>query len=199
MDERVLHINGVLREVQMNSILPLRLLYNWHMIEKSLPDRCASDGIFFDRTKCAEWLNRVFQRHINSLESHLHSQFFFWSTSEATFFPARPVEDRLRERIDSRGSSESSGSSQLGSKSIQKNVREASTPQSSVVSSVVIVEKGNENKSSAEGAEGRSKARYLARVKNLDLEELACRRELMEILELKSLSHEDQSSHYCVD
>ena len=57
-----------------------------------------------------------------------------------SFFPARPIEDRLGERIDSRDSSASSRSRQLGSTSIEKDARESSTLQSSVVSSVVVVE-----------------------------------------------------------
>ena len=36
-------------------------------------------------------------------------------------------------------------------------------------------------------------------MRSLDLEDLACRRELLEVFELKSLWHEDQSNHYCVD
>ena len=50
-----------------------------------------------------------------------------------------------------------------------------------------------------EGPGEASKARYLEKVKNLDLAELACRRELMKILKLNSLSHENLSSHFCVD
>ena len=44
-----------------------------------------------------------------------------------------------------------------------------------------------------------TRKRYLERVRDLDVKGLACRQELMEVLELKSLSHEDLSSHYCVD
>ena len=36
-------------------------------------------------------------------------------------------------------------------------------------------------------------------MEDLDLEGLACRQELVEVLGLKSLSHEDLSNHYCVD
>ena len=104
----------------------------------------------------------------------------------------------MGKRIDSRDSSLSSWSRQPGSTSLKKDLREFSTPQSSVVSSIVIVEKGNEKKSLAEGPAEASKARYLERVKNLDLEE-ACRMELMDTLELISFSHEYLSSHYCVD
>ena len=78
-------------------------------------------------------------------------------------------------------------------------MRDSSTPRSSVVLSVVVVERGNENRSSGEALEGTSKARYIEKVKDLNMKELACRRELMEILEHKSQYHEDLSSHYCVD
>ena len=53
---------------------------------------------------------------------------------------------------------------------------ESSTPQSSVVSSVVVVD----NKKKAECPGEASRARYLERVKDLDLEDLACRHELAE-------------------
>ena len=36
-------------------------------------------------------------------------------------------------------------------------------------------------------------------MKDLDLDNLACRQELVEVLVLKNLSHEDLSNHYCVD
>ena len=75
---------------------------------------------------------------------------------------------------------------------------EYSTSQSSAVSSVVVVD--NKKARAPPGGPGEaSKARCLERVKDLDLEDLACRQELMEVLGLKSLSHEDLSNHYCVD
>ena len=69
MKERVRHFNEVIREAQKKSVLPLRLLYVAWMKENYLPDGCSSDGIHFDRAKGVEWLNNVFQKHINSLES----------------------------------------------------------------------------------------------------------------------------------
>ena len=72
---------------------------------------------------------------------------------------------------------------------------EPSTPQSSVVSSVVMVD----NKKKVGGPGEASRTRYLERVKDLNLEDLACRQELTEFLGLKSLSHEDLSNHHCVD
>ena len=56
-----------------------------------------------------------------------------------------------------------------------------------------------DNKKKLEGPGEASRTRYLERVKDLDLEELACRQELTEVLRIKSLSHEDLSNHYCVD
>ena len=72
---------------------------------------------------------------------------------------------------------------------------ESCTPQSSVVPSVVIVD----SRKKVEGPGEANRTRYLERLKDLDLEDLACRQELMAILGIKSLSHEDLSNHYCVD
>ena len=69
----------------------------------------------------------------------------------------------------------------------------SSKPQSSVMSSVVLVD----NRKARPGET--KKARYLERVKDLDLEDLACRQELAEILGIKSVSHEDLSRHHCVN
>ena len=70
----------------------------------------------------------------------------------------------------------------------------SSTPQSSVVSSVVV----GENKRVERLAET-SRARYLQRIKELDLEDLECRQELTKVLGLNEVSHEDLSRHHCVD
>ena len=69
---------------------------------------------------------------------------------------------------------------------------ESSTPQISVVSSVVVVD----SKKKVEGPGEASITRYLERVKDLDLEDLACRQELTEALGISRLSHEDVSNHY---
>ena len=71
---------------------------------------------------------------------------------------------------------------------------ESSTPQSSMVSSLVVVE----NKRVEKPAEA-SRMRYLEKVKELDLEDLKCRQELAEVLGLKHVSHEDLSRQQCVD
>ena len=70
----------------------------------------------------------------------------------------------------------------------------SSTPQSSVVSSVVVVE----SKKVERPAET-SRSRYLEKVKELDLEDLECRQELAEALGLERVSHEDLSRHQCVE
>ena len=66
------------------------------------------------------------------------------------------------------------------------------------MSSVAVVD--NKKARAPPGGSGEaSKTRYLERVKDLDLDDLACRQELMEVSGLKSLSHEDLTNHYCVD
>ena len=76
------------------------------MIEHSLPDDASSDGIPFDRPRGLEWLNGVFQRHINLLESDLleTGQFTFGPPPIPPFFAARPLYDHLGGRTDSRES-----------------------------------------------------------------------------------------------
>ena len=110
------------------------------------------------------------------------------------FFAARPLSDRLGGRTDSRENSRSSRSRQLGATPMEGDEAELSTPPSSVVSSVVVVD----NKKTERPGEA-SKARYPERVKDLDLEDLACRQELAETLGLKNLKLEDLSRHHCVD
>ena len=63
------------------------------------------------------------------------------------------------------------------------------------MSSVVMVD----NKKKVEGPGHASRTRFLERVKYLDLEDLACRQESMEILGIKYLSHKDLSNYYCVN
>ena len=138
---------------------------------------------------------------IGIIESDLlaAAQFVIGPRPKPPFFSVKPIGDRLGERIDSKDSSASSRSRQPGLALLEKHGTEFSMPHSSVVSSVVIVEKDQGGKKLTEGLREVSKAKYLERVTHLDLEDLACRREFMETLELKSLSHEDLSSHFCVD
>ena len=139
-----------------------------------------------------EWLNGVFRRHINLLESDMlqTGQFTFAPPPIPPFFAARPLSDRLGGRTDSRESSRGSRSSQLGATPMERDGI-VHTPEP--VSSVVVVYKKTERPGEA------SKARYLERIQDLDLEDLACRQELAEVLELKNVSHKDFSRHHCVD
>ena len=70
----------------------------------------------------------------------------------------------------------------------------SSTPQSSVVSSVVVAES-----KMVERPAKTNRMRYLEKVKGLDLEDLECRQKLAETLGLERVSHEDLSRHQCVD
>ena len=196
MNEKVRNINEVTRQIQQRCVLPVRLLDRYDMMERSLLDDATSDGIHFDRPRGTEWLNGVFQRHINFLESEVleTAQFTFGPPPIPPFFATRPLSGRLGARIDSRDSSRSSRSRQLRSTPMEAEEAESSTPQSSVVSSVVVVD----NKKAGRPADT-SKTRYLERVKELDLEDLECRQELAEVLGLKNVSHEDLSRHHCVD
>ena len=78
---------------------------------------------------------------------------------------------------------------------MERDEAESSTTQSSVVSSVVVVDSSKK----VEGQGEASRTRYLERLKDLVLEDLDCRQELKEVLGIKSMSHEDLSNHYCVD
>ena len=71
MNERVRNINEIIRKIQQRSVLPMRVLDVARMMEEYLPEEAFSDGIHFDRPRGTEWLNGVFQRHINFLESDL--------------------------------------------------------------------------------------------------------------------------------
>ena len=71
MNEKVRNINQVIRQIQQRSVLSVRLLDVADLMERFLPVDASSDGIHFDRPRGTEWLNVVFQRHINLLESDL--------------------------------------------------------------------------------------------------------------------------------
>ena len=70
----------------------------------------------------------------------------------------------------------------------------SSTPQGSIISSVVVAEK----KKPERPAET-SRSKYVEKVKELDLEDLECRLELAKALGLERVSHEDLGRHQCVD
>ena len=196
MNEKVRNINEIIRQIQQTSVLPVRLLDMADMMEQSFPDDASSDGIHFDRPKGVEWLNGVFQRHINTLEAYLLelAQFTFGPPPMPPFFATRSLSNRLGVRVDSRDSSRSSRSRLPRFKPMESEEAESSTPQSLVVSSVVVVD----NKR-VEISTETSRTRYLERIKELDLEDLECRQEMAETLGLKHVSHEDLSRHHCVD
>ena len=114
MTERLRNTNEIIRQIQQRSVLPVRVLDLARMMEGSLPENSSSDGIHFDRPRGTEWLNGVFQRHINFLELGLveTGQFTFDPPPIPSFFSARPVADRLGGWIDTRGISTSSRSRQ---------------------------------------------------------------------------------------
>ena len=65
MNERVRNLNEIIKQIQQRRILPVKLFDVASMMKHSLPDDASSDGIHFDRPRDTEWLNGVFQRHIN--------------------------------------------------------------------------------------------------------------------------------------
>ena len=172
MNEKVRNINVIIRQIQQRSVLPVRLLDMADMMERSFPDDASSDGIHFDRPQGLEWLNGVFQRHINMQQSDLleTNQFNFGPPPIPPFFADRPLSSRLGARVDSRDSSGSSLTRQPGSTPMEAEEAESSAPQSSVVSSVVVVDNKRVEKPAEKG-----RARYPERVKELDLEDLECR------------------------
>ena len=113
--DKVRNINEIIRQIQQRSLLPVRLLAD--MMERSLLDDASSDGIHFDKPRGIEWLNGVFQRHINILESDMleTAQFTFGPPPILPFLATGPLSGRLGARFDSRDSSKSSRTRQLGS------------------------------------------------------------------------------------
>ena len=92
MNEKVRNINEIFRQIHQRSVLPVRLLDVADMMERSFRDDASSDGIHFDRPKGLEWLNGVFQRHINALESDLleTARFTFGPPPILPFLPLDP-------------------------------------------------------------------------------------------------------------
>ena len=196
MNEKVRNLNEIIRQIHQRSVLPVRLLDVADQMVRSFPENVSSDGIHFDRPRGVEWLNNVFQRHISALEADLleTAQFTFGPPPNPPFLATRPLSSRLGARVDSRDSSRSSRTRLPGSTPMEAEEAESSTPQSSVVSSVVVVD----NKRVERPAET-SRTRYLEKIKELDLEDLECRQELAKALGLKHVSHEELSRHHCVD
>ena len=110
------------------------------------------------------------------------------------FYVHRSLSSRLGARAGSRDSSRSSRTRQPVSTPMEAEEADPSTTQSSLVSSVVVLEDKRMEKT-AEANE----TRLSERIKELDLEDLECREELAEVLGLKDVSHEDLSRYHCVD
>ena len=97
--QRVRQIDSAKLDYQRHGNLPIRLIDVARMMEESLPEGCSTDGIHFDRPKGPEWLNQVFQRHMDKLESDLILLKRFNSSPphEPPFFPVRHIDFRLGE------------------------------------------------------------------------------------------------------
>ena len=190
MNEKVRNLNGVIREIHRKSVLPIRLLDVAERMEQTgFPEDTSSDGIHFDRPRGAEWLNDVFQGHINALEADL------LDTAQFTLGPPpNPFSSRLGPRVDTRDSSRSNQARLPSATPMESEEVTSSTPPGSAISSVVVAESKR-----VERPMETARLRYLGKVKGLDLEGLECRRELAETLGIERVSHEDLSRHHCVD
>ena len=196
MNTKVRNLNEIVRQIHQRSVLPIGLLDVAEQMERSFPDDASPDGIHFDKPRGVEWLNDVFQRHISSLEADLleTAQFTFGPPPNPPFLASRTLSSRPGARVDSRDSSRSSRTRLPGSAPMEAEEATSPTPQSSVVSSVVVVESKR-----VEIPAETSRTRYLEKLKELDLEDLECGQELKEALGLEHVSHEDLSRHQCVD
>ena len=197
MNEKVRNLNKGIRDIHRKSVLPVRLLDVAERMEKEgFPEDTSSDGIHFDRPRGAEWLNHVFQEHINALEADLleTAQFTLGPPPNPPFLASRVLSDRLGPRVDTRDSSRSSQTRLQSATPMESEEVTSSTPPSSAISSVVVAESKRENKSMET-----ARLRYPEKVKELDLESLECRQELAETLGIERVSHEDLNRHHCVD
>ena len=197
MNEKVRNLNGMIREIHRKSVLPIRLLDVAERMEQAgFPEDTSNDGIHFDRPRGAEWLNDVFQGHINALEADLleTAQFTFGPPPNPPFLASRALSSRLGPRVDSRGSSRSNQARLPSAMPMESEEVTSSTPPGSVISSVVVAESKR-----VERPMETARLRYPEKVRGLDLEGLECRRELAETLGIERVSHEDLSRHHCVD
>ena len=197
MNEKVRNLNKGIRDIHRKSVLPVRLLDVAERMEKEgFPEDTSSDGIHFDRPRGAEWLNDVFQEHINALEADLleTAQFTLGPPPNPPFLASRALSGRLGPRVDTRDSSRSSQTRLQSATPMESEEVTSSTPPSSAISSLVVAESKRENKSMET-----ARLRYPEKVKELDLESLECRQELAETLGIERVSHEDLNRHHCVD
>ena len=197
MNTEVRNLNEIIRQIHQRSVLPVGLLDVAEQMELSaFPDDASSDGVHFDRPRGVEWLNDVFQRHISALEAELleTAQVTFGPPPNPPFFNPRALSSRFGAMADSRNSSRNSRTKLPGAAPMEAEEATSSTPQGSVISSVVVAEK----KKPERPAET-SRLRYTEKVKELDLKDLECRLELAEALGLERVSHKDLGRHQCVD
>ena len=174
MNVKVRNLNKVIRQIHRRSVLPVGLLdVAEHMDQAGFPDDESADGIHFDRPRGVEWLNDVFQRHINALEAELleTAQFTFGPPPNPPFLASMALSSRLGERVDSREGSRSNRTRLPGAVPMKAEEATTPTPQSSVVSSVVVAESKRVERSAET-----NRSRYLEKVRGLDLEDLECRR-----------------------
>ena len=197
MNEKVRNLNKVIRDIHRKSVLPVRLLdVAERMEKKGFPEDTSNDGIHFDRPRGAEWLNDVFQEHINTLEADLleTAQFTLGPPPNPQFLASRALSGRLGPRVDTRDSSRSNQTRLQSATPMESEEVTSSTPPGSAISSVVVAESKREKRSMET-----ARLRYPEKVKGLDLEGLECRRELAETLGIERVSHEDLNRHHCVD
>ena len=197
MNEKVRNLNKVIRDIHRKSVLPVRLLdVAERMEKKGFPEDTSNDGIHFDRPRGAEWLNDVFQEHINTLEADLleTAQFTLGPPPNPPFLASRALSGRLGPRVDTRDSSRSNQTRLQSATPIESEEVTSSTPPGSAISSVVVAESKREKRSMET-----ARLRYPEKAKGLDLEGLECRRELAETLGIERVSHEDLNRHHCVD
>ena len=98
MNEKVRNLNRVIREIHRKSVLPVGLLDVAERMEQAgFPEDTSNDGIHFDRPRGAEWLNDVFQGHINVLEADLleTAQFTLGPPPNPPFLASRALSGRL--------------------------------------------------------------------------------------------------------
>ena len=196
-NEKVRNLNGVIREIHRKSMLLIRLLDVAERVEQAgFPEDTSNDGIHFDRPMGVEWLNDVFQGHINALDADLleTAQLTFGPSPNPPFLASRALSSRLGPRVDSRDSSRSNQARLPSTMPMESEEVTSSTPPGSVISSVVVAESKR-----VERPIETTRLRYPEKVKALDLEGLECRRELAETLGIERMSHEDLSRHRCVD
>ena len=197
MNEKVRNLNKVIRDIHRKSVLPVRLLNVAERMEKEgFPEDTSNDGIHFDKPRGAEWLNDVFQEHINTLESDLleTAQFTLGPPPNPPFLASRALSGRLGTRVDARDGSRSIQTRLQSATPMESEEVMSSTPPGSAMSSVVVAESKREKRSMET-----ARLRYPEKVKELDLESLECRRELAETLGIERVSHEDLNRHHCVD